>query len=1206
MTVKLTRARRTMRAMQVIDGQPVFAATDLVGFLACPHRFQLERAALAGLVKKPIRNDPAIELIAKRGHEHEQRYLEELRAAGRSIVAITVDGSVADATADPGAQLRAASVQTVEAMRSGADVIYQATFFDGRWRGHADFLLRVETPSNLGDWSYEVADTKLARHVKGSAVLQVCSYVEQLTRVQGVQPRELHIVLGGSARRRESLRVPDYMAYYRRVKADFEAAFLATPAAFPPATYPDPVEHCEVCRWAPDCRARRRADDDLSLVAGISARQRRGLREIAVPTRGGLAGLTLPLAPKVTWSGGQALERVRAQARLQVASDGLDAPVWEFILPLQQSEDGELIRDRGFLVLPKPSPADLFFDIEGDPFALDDGVDYLFGVLEPAQPDPADRAAPRFHEIWSREADGSVTWAAEKRAFEQLMDLLIDRLDAHPGLHIYHYAPYERTALARLAQRHGTREMEVDRLLRGGVLVDLYRVVRQGLRIGVESYSIKRLEPLYELQRAVALRAASSSIVAFEAWLEGGTSEEGEVGDAILRQIAAYNRDDVISNLRLRDWLELRRANLEGAVGRALPRPDDPEPEKEDTKASERAERVAALTAQLLARIPADPGDRTPEQQATWLLAQLLSWHRREDKAWWWRYFELCGMTPEELVETREAIGRLEFDVDLGQASKNGARLQRYRFPAQDHGCKEGRAVHDPETKCAAGTVREVDEVAGTIVLYRTASEQRVHPRALVPFEWVSTEAMEESLIRLGQHVAAHSISGPGPFQAARDLLLGLPPRTTRGPGADLRRPGMSVLDEARHLATELDHTTLPVQGPPGAGKTYTGARMVLALVQEGRRVGVMSNSHKVIGNMLESIAQASRDEGVPVEIGQKPGQNEPPTFGGAKAVDTRGARAGLAARAAAGGLDVVGATAWLWADDDMTGSVDVLVVDEAGQVSLANVLAAAQAADSVILIGDPQQLDQPLKGSHPPGAERSGLGHLLGDRATIEPHQGLFLDRTWRLHPDLCAFTSEVFYAGQLLPEPRTARQAMEAEPPLGGTGLRWIAVDHRDNAVESPEEAAAVRQLVAGVIEGKACWTDVHGVTAPVGLGDVLVVAPYNAHVERIAEALPPGARVGTVDKFQGQEAPVAIYAMGTSAPELAPRGMEFLYSLNRLNVATSRARCVAVVVASPALLHVPCHTPRQMRLANGLARLVEMAAPAGTTEAGPAEAG
>ena len=268
--------------MQLLEGAPVYSATDLVGFLACGHRFELERAAMTGLVKKPIRSDPTIELIQERGFEHERRYLDDLRAAGRTIVEIARDGSAANTRAG----LRAAAALTEAAMQEGADIVYQATFFDEAWRGHADFLLRVdhaagEPPSALGAWHYEVADTKLARHVKAGAVLQICSYVDQLEQIQGRTPEFLHVALGGSARETVSLRVDDYMAYYRRVKADFLAgadAGAAGPPAYPPTnTYPEPVEHCDVCRWWADCSDRRRADDDLSLVAGISSRQRRGL-----------------------------------------------------------------------------------------------------------------------------------------------------------------------------------------------------------------------------------------------------------------------------------------------------------------------------------------------------------------------------------------------------------------------------------------------------------------------------------------------------------------------------------------------------------------------------------------------------------------------------------------------------------------------------------------------------------------------------------------------------------------------------------------------------------------------------------------------------------------------------------------------------------------------------------------------------------------
>ncbi|MDQ2966552.1 MAG: TM0106 family RecB-like putative nuclease, partial [Chloroflexota bacterium] len=490
--------------MQLIDGRPVYAATDLVGYLACEHLTQLERAVLAGLTERPERVDPELDIIRKRGFEHEQRFLSELRDQGKRIVEISLDGSIEDR----GDQLRAAAAATEAAMAGGPDVIFQATFFDGTWRGHADFLLRVqspERPSKWGSYHYEVADTKLARHVKASAVLQICSYVDQLERIQGVRPEWMHVALGGSARTVERLRVDDFMAYYRTARDRFLATVAGTAAVFPSAgTYPEPVDHCDVCRWAAECVARRRADDHLSLVAGISSRQRRALEDRSVRTLEDLGRLELPLDPRLEGTSEQALGRVREQARIQLEGRLEQRMKYEPLLP----KAGEAFDpERGLATLPPPSPGDLFFDIEGDPYAFEDGLDYLFGILD---------ADGTFHAFWSREENGSFSLEAEKRAFEQLMDFIIERLDRDPTLHVYHYAAYEPTALKRLMGRYATRENEVDRLLRGGALVDLLRAVRQSLRASVESYSIKRIEPLYGFEREVDLRDAGSSIVAFE------------------------------------------------------------------------------------------------------------------------------------------------------------------------------------------------------------------------------------------------------------------------------------------------------------------------------------------------------------------------------------------------------------------------------------------------------------------------------------------------------------------------------------------------------------------------------------------------------------------------------------------------------------------------------------------------------------------
>jgi uncharacterized protein len=380
----------------------------------------------------------------------------------------------------------------------------------------------------------------------------------------------------------------------------------------------------------------------------------------------------------------------------------------------------------------------------------------------------------------------------------------------------------------------------------------------------------------------------------------------------------------------------------------------------------------------------------------------------------------------------------------------------------------------------------------------------------------------------------------------------------------------------------------LAVQGPPGSGKTYLGAEVVVELVRLGRKVGVTANSHRVIGHLLDSVAARAAEKGVAVRIGQKPDRSGDCTSDAAEPYEDYGE---LLAALGSGEVNVVGGTAWLWSRPEFAEAVDVQVIDEAGQLSLANAVAVSGAVRSLVLLGDPQQLDQPLQGTHPPGAEASALGHILDGKSTMPPGMGLFLERTRRLHPDLCRFTSEAFYEGRLASEPWLARQDLAGSGVLDGTGVRFVSVPHEGNRNDSPEEAAVVAGLIGELLAAGGTWTDAEGRRHELSLDDVLVVAPYNAQVAEIARTL-PGVRAGTVDKFQGQEAPVSLYSMATSSPEDAPRGMEFLYSLNRLNVATSRARCLAVVVANPDLIRVRARTPRQMQLANALCRFIELA--------------
>ena len=1160
--------------MQRIDNRLVYSTTDIVGALECRHLAHLERAVVDGHLKRPMRTDPVLDRIAQRGIEHEVRFLAELSRDDLTVVKIPRYETLPRAE-----RVARGREATIEAMREGADVIYQAVLFEGRCLGYADFLQRVKQPSELGPWSYEVWDTKLARHAKASAVLQLCMYSELVAVLQGRAPEEMHLALGGVERERISFRVADYAAYYRSVARDFEALLDDASPVFPVPTKPEPVEHCGVCRWTVECQAQWRADDDLSLVANLTSVQRRALHAIDVTTRIGLAEPVTPLPDRLDGAGREALARIQAQAEIQVSGDREGRVIAERILPARDRE-GVLVSNNGLLMLPKPSPGDLFFDIEGDPFFGSDevdGIDYLFGVIEPGRVGPDGQ--PAFHAIWSIDG-GTVTTAAERNAFEAFIDLVTERLRADPNLHVYHYAPYEPTAVKRLAGRYGTREEDVDRLLRGGVFVDLYRAVRQGIRASVESYSIKRLEPLYGFEREIDLRDAGTSIVDFETWLELG---QGEERSDLLAQIEGYNRDDCVSTLRLRDWLEQQRSALAVEFG-DLPRPTVPEPEQ--TEDSEAQQAVHGLVAALAGGLPDDVEGTSDDERGRWLLAQLLNWHRREAKSFWWRYFYLRDeLTDEERREEPDALGELTFEcARIDPTPKTRSTIYSFSFPPQEHRIRVRDEPHDPVTGRAAGTVFHVGD--DHIDLRCGSGRPAPTPTSLIPHDYVRPKPKPESLQRLAQWVIEHGIDAPGEYRAARDLLMRRPPRAGQPKGEALAGDD-DAQDAARRLVLALDESYLAVQGPPGSGKSTVGAQMIADLVAAGKRVGVTANSHKVIGELLEKTANVARERGTRIAIGQRAGKDGPAYREAIHLKSTAAARAGLDD----GALNVVGGTGWLWAQEDMVRSVDVLFIDEAGQMSLADAIAASLCATNLVLLGDPQQLDQPLQGTHPPGAERSALAHVLDGKQVIPDHLGLFLNGTWRLHPSISTYTSEVFYSGRLHAHPGRDSLAVAGEPPFDGAGVRFFAVPHDGHSSDSPEEAAAIAFKVRRLLAQGPTWTDAQGTRRPLAQDDILILTPYNAQVAALTASL-PGLRIGTVDKFQGQEAPISIYSMATSSVAEAPRGMEFLYSLNRLNVATSRAQCVAAVVASPRILRVYCRTPRQMRLANALARLVEIA--------------
>lgn len=1130
--------------MEHISGLVRLSATDLVGHLNCGHLTGLDLAVAKGALERPRVWDPLLDVLWERGARHEQGFVDHLKANGFAVTVIEGVGINADAVA-----------RTREAMADGAQIIVQGAFQTDRWVGRTDVLRRVEKPSALGAWSYEVTDTKLARETKGGTVLQLCLYADLVETVQGKRPEFGYVVAPWSDYEPQRFRMDDYGAFYRHVRQTLERVVDADAADSP---YPDPREHCDICRWQARCNARRRDDDHLSLVAGITSLHIAELQRRAITTVSALAVMPLPMTWKPDRGSGHSYERVREQARIQVAGREAGQVLHE-LLPV--------VPGLGLSLLPEPSAGDIFFDLEGDAFVGEGGLEYLFGYAF-ADADGTIVCT----------ADWSFSRAEEKAAFERFVDFVTARLRQFPDLHIYHFAPYEPAALKRLMGRYATREEEIDWLLRGKRFVDLYSVVRNGLRASLESYSIKKLEALYGFSRSVSLPEANLALAKVEAGLELGDLEL--IGAPERSLVAGYNRDDCLSTAALRHWLEAQRATLI-AQGTTVERPVAQQGEAGET-VSAWQEKIDALITRLTVDVPADILERMPEQQARWLLAQILDWHRREEKALWWEHFRLAALAADELLDERAGLADLEYVGTVGGTAK--APVHRYSFPMQETELRGGEDLRN----CGGEKFGEVEAISldeRWIDIKKRKDTAALHPDAVYAHKIVDTKVLAESLLRLGEYVAANGIEGDGPYQAARDVLLRTAPRLG---GQALRLPDEVALDAAVRIAPALGGGIFPIQGPPGAGKTHIGARMICALVRAGKTVGITANSHKVIRNLLNAVVEAADEMGVDARCMQKVSETEPDQ---PRLRFTKDNAALLGAIGAT--IHVAAGTAWFWARSDAAEAVDVLFIDEAAQMSLANVLAVSQAAGTVVLLGDPQQLEQPTQGSHPEGADVSALHHLLDGHQTIAADRGLFLEETWRLHPSICRFTSELFYEGRLQPRSGLEVQDLIATGRVNGTGLRYLPVPHEGNQNASREEADCIRDLIAEILGAAPVWIDRNGQQRPIGLDNILIIAPYNAQVFELQDRI-PGARIGTVDKFQGQEAPVVIYSMTTSSWADAPRGMEFLYSLNRLNVATSRAKCVCILVASPTVFEVQCRTPRQMQLANAFARYLELASP------------
>ena len=1120
----------------------------------------------------PLDDDPVMARAAALGAAHEQ-------AVFRDLVADRADRVVAIGHPRHSAQgYAAADAAALAALRSPqVDVVYQGAFFDSRFLGFADFVVR----SPQGPW--QVWDTKLARHADVPALLQIAAYADHLEARSVPLAREAVLVLGSGDHQLFPLQ--DIVPVYRSRRARLLTLLDEHQDEAGAGRWGD--ERWHACGRCPACHEELVAHDDVLLVAGVRATTRTRLRAAGVETMADLVGRLEPVAgvPEAT------LTRIRAQARLQLQQRDTDVVIAEVFDPA------------ALAALPAPSHGDVFFDFEGDPLWREPGsptwgLEYLFGIIEA----PVDSAAPVFRAFWAHDR------LAEKQALIDFIGYVQQRRRQHPDMHIYHYAAYEKSRLLSLAARYGVCEAEVDSLLEAGILVDLYAAVKASVRVSQDSYSIKKLEPLYmgADHRVGEVTGGGESIEVYHQYTQARI--EGRLDEAaqLLETIRSYNEYDCLSTLRLRDWL-LRQAGDHGVTIGAQVR---------DVAETEEPHPLETRLRDLLGS--ALVGPRTLDQQSLAMVAASIQYNRRERKPWYWAHYARLQDPVDQWIDGPDTVHVTDVQVlDPGwfkESPRQNLRrvLQLTDAPGSsvrpevgtrlyalyDAPLPDGMSVEPPIVRAFRGVeVLAVEELSGADgasvrrlevleVLGRGLEPYDNVPIALAPTPPPPTSKIDEALAEVGAAVA--DAWPQVPATAGLAVLRRTAPELTSGALPPVGEGDERFIEAITCATRDLTRSYLAVQGPAGTGKTYVAAKVIAHLVAEdGWRVGVIAQSHAAIENVLDAVVKAGLD---PARVGKSAKHRTAPTW-----TDVPDNKIADFAQEHHERGYVLGGTVFMMTNSARVGrgQLDLLVVDEAGQYSLANTLAASVAAQRLLLLGDPAQLAEVSTGSHPEPIGDSALAWLIEGAEVLPPARGYFLDTTWRMHPALSAAVSDLSYAGQLRSqESVTAARSLDGVLP----GLHVVRVAHRDNAAESVEEAEVIAARIHELLGRHWLDPDEDEPGRPLRQGDIRVVTPYNAQVRRLAEVLAAAGldevAVGTVDKFQGQEGAVVFLSMAVSAPSEGHRGLGFLLQRNRLNVSISRGKWAAFIVCSDALTDFTPTSADELVLLGAFLHLIESA--------------
>ncbi|RUQ85119.1 TM0106 family RecB-like putative nuclease [Legionella septentrionalis] len=1128
--------------MYLKDESIVFSPSDLVLFVSSPFASWMDHLALVhpDLAPDPDEEDSLFAALKHEGLEHELGKLLQFEEASLSIVRLVETNFIKD---------------TINAMESGADVIYQPPLEALPFRGRADFLIKKEGQSRFGNYFYEIWDTKLARSVKTSFIMQLCCYAEMLEQIQGRRPDNFVVSIGTGEDYR--LRTTDYFDYYLIQKK----RFLQFHAEFDVNKKPDLLTSYNYGKWSNYAKELQKESDHLTLIANIKRTQIKKLYKNGITTT---KDLTASEKKEIRGISQDVIQKLIAQAKIQNASKGKEVPQYE-ILP---HEEGSKI---GLALLPPFSPNDVFFDIEGDPL-FEGGLEYLWGVTY-----FDDKRIRQYKDFWAHHSED------EKKCCEAFIHWVYQRWLDDPSMHIYHYGPYEVSVCRRLMGRYGICEYEVDQLLRNEVFVDLYKIVKTALLIGEPRYSIKNVEHLYRRQRDTTVTSGGDSVAVYEQWRENPDGHDWKTSQ-ILKAIRDYNIDDCNSTQELVQWL--RERQKEAGIS-YLGKTEILEPEeKEETN------EVIALRDRLLKKSEDLYFRKEIEEAAiSRLFAWCLEFHRREIKPTFWKIFDRLDKSEEELFDDIDCLAFCKRTTTAPYLPSKRSRLYVFEYAFDPNQEFKGKA----DSYRVLGKETE-DGKSLKVTLYKEGSnlkeglialkmkEEISEPITLIPDDFVNPDPIPQAIYKQALKFEKDELNKC----AIYDFLKRDFPRVRNINPGDVIAPSHNPkkrLEEIIQVVKNLDHSYLPIQGPPGSGKTYTAKHIIAELVRLGKKVGITSNSHKAINHLLCCTVEYCLKEGIKGYFACASNNDKKIQALSIEIIENKEIIEHIQPAC------VIGTTAWGFSRNELEEAFDYLFVDEAGQVSVANLIAMSQSTKNIIIMGDQMQLAQPCQGSHPEESGCSILDYLLHHTPTIPENRGIFLGTTYRMHSKINEFISEAIYESKLESASENDKRFIKMPANYQGilnieAGIITVPVEHDGNLQASDEEVEEIHFLTHELINRE--YID-NNEKKLITWEDMLFVAPYNHQVNKLQQALGQQAKVGSVDKFQGQEAPIVFLSMCASDANESPRGINFLFDKNRINVAISRAKCLAIVVYSPSLLEAEAKNIEQMEMINLFCKLI-----------------